>query len=299
MPSATSSAAPIAGVDTVWDISGSQIALLILANVLNLLIGFMLGVLIRNSPGAIVGYFVYSLRAADAVDGAGQVPGWWVDARQWVDFNWAQGELYDGSLTSEQWAQLGGVRPDLAGHPPDRRPGAGDAVRGEVATSTYVERPPAGTAPEACRTRHSTSGRMSGARSAGPPHASGRATTSSRTRDGATKSPGRRAPRRGDELNADSASASLPRLRGSSHGPTELTFRPVLRAGQDLGSDDLSFLRPAKQASSSGDTHSMGIRTEMTTAPRRAPLRRLAAAALATLCLIGPAIVVLASTTAR
>ena len=33
---------------------------LFLANVLNLLIGFMLGVLIRNTPAAIVGYVVYS-----------------------------------------------------------------------------------------------------------------------------------------------------------------------------------------------------------------------------------------------
>ena len=32
---------------------------------------------------------------------------WWEDIRPWLDFNWAQGELYDGNLTSEQWAQLG------------------------------------------------------------------------------------------------------------------------------------------------------------------------------------------------
>ena len=97
----------IAGVDTVWDISGNQIALLVLANVLNLLIGFMLGVLIRNSPGAIVGFFVYSFVLPTLSMVLGEFQDWWVDARQWVDFNWAQGELYDGSLTSEQWAQLG------------------------------------------------------------------------------------------------------------------------------------------------------------------------------------------------
>ena len=33
---------------------------IVLANVLGMLIGFMLGVLIRNSAGAIVGYFVYT-----------------------------------------------------------------------------------------------------------------------------------------------------------------------------------------------------------------------------------------------
>jgi ABC-2 type transport system permease protein len=97
----------IAGVDTVWDISGNQIAMLVLANVLNLLIGFMLGVLIRNSPGAIVGFVVYSFVLPTLSMVLGNFQQWWEDARQWLDFNWAQGELYDGSLTSEQWAQLG------------------------------------------------------------------------------------------------------------------------------------------------------------------------------------------------
>ena len=32
---------------------------------------------------------------------------WWEDLRPWLDFNWAQGELYDGHLTSTEWAQLG------------------------------------------------------------------------------------------------------------------------------------------------------------------------------------------------
>jgi hypothetical protein len=97
----------IAGVDAVWDISIQQTALLILANVLNLLIGFMLGVLIRNSPGAIVGFFVYSFVLPTLSMVLGNFQDWWVDARKWLDFNWAQGELYDGSLSSEQWAQLG------------------------------------------------------------------------------------------------------------------------------------------------------------------------------------------------
>ena len=30
-----------------------------------------------------------------------------MDLRPWLDFNWAQGELYDGHLTSTEWAQLG------------------------------------------------------------------------------------------------------------------------------------------------------------------------------------------------
>ena len=97
----------IAGVPTVWDISANQIVMLVLANVLNLLIGFMLGVLIRNSPGAIVGFVVYSFVLPTLSMVLGNFQGWWRDSRPWLDFNWAQGELYDGHLTATQWAQLG------------------------------------------------------------------------------------------------------------------------------------------------------------------------------------------------
>ena len=47
-------------MDPPWDISTGDFLNIILANVLGLLVGFMLGVLIRNSAGAIVAYFVYS-----------------------------------------------------------------------------------------------------------------------------------------------------------------------------------------------------------------------------------------------
>ena len=97
----------IAGVDTVWDIPASQIGYLVFANVLNLLIGFMLGVLIRNSPGAIVGFVVYSFVLPGLSVLLGNFQQWWVDLRPWLDFNWAQGELYDGHLTATEWAQLG------------------------------------------------------------------------------------------------------------------------------------------------------------------------------------------------
>jgi ABC-2 type transport system permease protein len=99
--------AAIAGTDTVWDISADQMVMLVLANVLNLLIGFMLGVLIRNSPGAIVGYVVYSFVLPTLSLLLGNFQDWWKDSRPWLDFNWAQGQLYDGNLTATEWAQLG------------------------------------------------------------------------------------------------------------------------------------------------------------------------------------------------
>ena len=98
----------IAGVDTVWDISGNQIVLLVFANVLNLLIGFMLGVLIRNSPGAIVGFVVYSFVLPTLSMVLGNFQQWWEDIRPWLDFNWAQGELYDGHLTGDRSGRSSG-----------------------------------------------------------------------------------------------------------------------------------------------------------------------------------------------
>ena len=84
-----------------------QIACLFLANVLNMLIGFMLGVLIRNSPGAIVGYFVYSFVLSTLSMALAAFQDWWVDAREWLDFNWVQGPLYEGDMAAADWAHLG------------------------------------------------------------------------------------------------------------------------------------------------------------------------------------------------
>ena len=97
----------IAGVDTVWDDSLLHLAHIVLANTLGLLVGFMLGVLIRNSAGAIVAYFVYAfvLPTLSMLLAGGQQ--WFRDLQPWVDFNYAQTALFNGTLTGEQWAQLG------------------------------------------------------------------------------------------------------------------------------------------------------------------------------------------------
>ena len=77
-----------------------------LGNVLGLLIGFMLGVLVRNSSGAIVGYFVYSLVLPPLTGLLAATQGWFRDLQPWVDFNFAQGALFNGSMTGSEWAHL-------------------------------------------------------------------------------------------------------------------------------------------------------------------------------------------------
>jgi ABC-type transport system involved in multi-copper enzyme maturation permease subunit len=96
----------ITGTDLVWDATMRDLAQIVLGNVLGLLVGFMLGVVIRNSAGAIVGYFVYSfvLPTISMVLAANQK--WFADLQPWVDFNFAQGALFNGTMTGEQWANL-------------------------------------------------------------------------------------------------------------------------------------------------------------------------------------------------
>jgi ABC-2 type transport system permease protein len=97
----------ITGTDLVWDLSLESLLYITFANVLGLLMGFMLGVLIRNSAGAIVGYFVYSLVLPTIFGMLAAYQDWFKDIQGWVDFNFSSSQLFDGGLTGEQWANLG------------------------------------------------------------------------------------------------------------------------------------------------------------------------------------------------
>jgi ABC-2 type transport system permease protein len=97
----------ITGSDMVWDVGVADFLLIMLGNVLGLLIGFMLGVLIRNSAGAIVAYFVYSLLFPTLLGILAELVGWFKDLQPWVDFNFAQSKLFDPPVSGEEWAQLG------------------------------------------------------------------------------------------------------------------------------------------------------------------------------------------------
>jgi ABC-2 type transport system permease protein len=97
----------IAGVQPVWDLTVMNMATILLGNVLGLGVGFMLGVLVRSSAAALVGYFVYSfLLPTLAVILAGSQT-WFRHLQPWVDFKFAGGALVDGTVTAQQWAHLG------------------------------------------------------------------------------------------------------------------------------------------------------------------------------------------------
>ncbi len=98
--------ASIAGIDPVWDVTAKNMATIALANVLGLLVGFMLGVVIRASAGAIVAYFVYSfvLPTLSVVLAGSQA--WFRNLQPWIDFKYAQGTLIDGTVTTLQWEHV-------------------------------------------------------------------------------------------------------------------------------------------------------------------------------------------------
>ena len=63
-------------------------------------------VLIRGSAGAIVAYFVYALVLPNIFVLLASSQDWFADLQPWVDLNYAQGFLFIGTLTGEQWANL-------------------------------------------------------------------------------------------------------------------------------------------------------------------------------------------------
>ena len=96
----------ITGLDPVWNATVGEFALIVLGSVLGMLFGFMLGVLIRNSAGAIVAYFVYTLVLPPLLGLLAMNQKWFADLQPWVDYNNAQTVLFNGSVTTEQWQQL-------------------------------------------------------------------------------------------------------------------------------------------------------------------------------------------------
>jgi ABC-2 type transport system permease protein len=98
----------LAGVATVWDISLSTAPQIVLGNLVGMAIGFTLGVVLRNSAVAIVGYFVVSLVLPGILALLAQVRDWFSDLQPWIDWNYTQVELFEGGTNSAtEWARLG------------------------------------------------------------------------------------------------------------------------------------------------------------------------------------------------
>lgn len=98
----------LAGVDTVWDVPLSAVPQIVLGNLVGMAIGFTLGVMLRSSAAAIVGYFVVSFVLPGVFELLALVREWFVDLQPWIDWNYTQVELFDGATnTGQEWAMLG------------------------------------------------------------------------------------------------------------------------------------------------------------------------------------------------
>ena len=100
--------AAITGTDLVWDVTATQCVYYVLGMVASMLVGFMLGVLIRSSTGAIVAYFVLTFVVPVAFGLLAESQQWFRELQPWIDIQFAQSGLfiYQGPLTGTQWAQI-------------------------------------------------------------------------------------------------------------------------------------------------------------------------------------------------
>jgi len=99
----------LTGNTLVWDVTLEQALYFVLGNISSLLIGFMLGVLIRSSTGAVVAYFVYTFLIPILFGLLGDAQAWFRELQPWVDIQFAQTGLFlfERTLTGQAWAQIG------------------------------------------------------------------------------------------------------------------------------------------------------------------------------------------------
>ncbi len=131
----------ILGIDPVWDAGFVDLANIVLAQVLGMLVGFMLGVVIRSSSAAIVAYFVYSFALTAITEVLAATQDWFANLQPWVDFNYAQTRAVQRVVGRRAVGQPRRHRRGLAGRAHGVRPLVADAVRGEVARPTREREP--------------------------------------------------------------------------------------------------------------------------------------------------------------
>ena len=96
----------ITGTDRVWDVSFVHGLDIILGSLISLLMGTMLGILFRSSSVALVAYFVLSFLLPTIFGLLAANEEGFQELQRWVDLNYAQSFLFEGTLSGEQWARL-------------------------------------------------------------------------------------------------------------------------------------------------------------------------------------------------
>jgi ABC-2 type transport system permease protein len=94
------------GNDLVWGNVGKLVLTYFVAYILSMASGFALGALFLNSPAGIVVYFAYSFVLPIPFAIGAALMGWFDTLRPWIDFNFAQTPLIDGTIAGSDWAHL-------------------------------------------------------------------------------------------------------------------------------------------------------------------------------------------------
>ena len=98
-----------------------------------MLTGFAFGMLILNTPAAIVSFFAYSFLLPTVFLAGASLWGWAESIRPWIDFNYVQEPLMDGLLSDVNWGQFALTVDDLVRRPGRLRCPAPPASRDQVA----------------------------------------------------------------------------------------------------------------------------------------------------------------------
>jgi ABC-2 type transport system permease protein len=99
----------VTGGSPEWSLDGNLMFNgFVLANLIGIFIGFAIAMLIMNTAGAIVAYFVYSLILPTAIGILSALSDGFEKIAPWIEFNTAQTPLFSGDYTptGEEWAQI-------------------------------------------------------------------------------------------------------------------------------------------------------------------------------------------------
>jgi ABC-type transport system involved in multi-copper enzyme maturation permease subunit len=94
------------GHTVVWDNPVKFGFYYLLLYVFGMATGFAFGALFLNSPAGIVIYFVYSFVLPTVFGIAAALMNWFESLQPWIDFNFSQSGLIDGTIAGNEWAKL-------------------------------------------------------------------------------------------------------------------------------------------------------------------------------------------------
>lgn len=94
------------GGNATWHVSLNMVGAFALLHLINVLTGFAFGMLILNTPAAIVAYFASTIVLPTLFEIAASRYGWAKSTQPWVDFNYAQEPLTEATLRGINWANF-------------------------------------------------------------------------------------------------------------------------------------------------------------------------------------------------